>query len=131
MAVPIWIGLAIVAVAAWLKKILNVGWEAVWAEVFKEIFNAEEKFQAGEGKLKKDFVLETVVAWIEAQTSLPIYVKVMLKLVIGFFVDGWVTWLNDWLGTHEWLPIAEEAKATFEGWMSHLRSLPEKESTTG
>lgn len=108
-------------IAAWLWGVLfnfaNEIWDALWAEVFEAIEEAEREWESsGKGTFKRDHVVKKVMKFIEEKSGEKFgwIERMVSRAFVGRVVDAIVKGFNKSLGDN-WVSKAKEIEEKLSG----------------
>ncbi len=82
-------------------------WDATWSEIFTAVEMAEKRWkESGKGEKKKEWVINTVLEYIESQTSLYWFQKRIIRFFISSVADAIIETLNEEVG-QSWVKKVE------------------------
>lgn len=82
-------------------------WDATWSEIFTAVEKAEKRWkESGKGEKKKEWVIDTVLEYIESQTSLYWFQKRIIRFFISSVADAIIETLNEEVG-QSWVKKVE------------------------
>lgn len=99
-----------------IKRTANLLWADIWDKLFEAIAEAEARFKNDGGQLKKQWVMETVEAWIKERMELNWIQNLLLKMLLGRVIDAIIAELNETMGD-DWIEKAREVERQLAGWM--------------
>jgi len=97
-----------------LRSVTHAIWEGIWSTVFDSIKSAEQQWQSsGHGKVKKDWVLDQIMTYIDKLKKFNGIQKWAIKIFIGRAIDTIVEELNNSIG-NDWVKSADMIKVLLE-----------------
>jgi hypothetical protein len=97
-----------------LHSVAHAIWEGIWSSVFDSIKSAEQQWQSsGHGKVKKDWVLDQIMTYIDKMKKFNGIQKWAIKIFMGKAIDAIVEELNKSIG-QDWVKSADMIKVLLE-----------------
>ena len=107
--------------AAVIFTILNAKSNGLWNllrdEILKAVAMAEEKWtESGTGAQKRQWVIDTVTAYVESRVQLSWVQRLMLQSFVGAAADAIVAEVNERLGK-KWTERVDQLLGQIGGWL--------------
>lgn len=102
------IAFLIALVSNLFKTTANNLWERFWNLAIEFIVEAEKSIEVGE--VKKEYVLEKLMSFLDSNLKLNFITRNIVKLFVSkVVIDGLVNTLNEFIN-HDWIEKIEELK---------------------
>lgn len=101
-----------------LKRAANATWDDLWIKIFEGVGEAEKRWEdhAEKGSVKRQEVIDTVLAWLGKKTDLNFFERWVARLLIGNVIDSVIDELNKKLGK-DWIKTAKEVESQLADWL--------------
>ena len=100
------------------KKAASFLWEVLWKIVAASIVEAEKNWEkTGCGEVKKQWVLDHAMEYVEQNMKLNAISKWVVKTFISKIIDQIIEKLNDQFKNHKWVDYVSDLKIYIEKYL--------------
>jgi hypothetical protein len=101
-----------------LKDIAHFAWGALWQIITDAMLEAEKQWiKSGSGEVKKDWVMNQVMAYLTKTKKLNFLSKWIVKTFLSKVIDQFITELNRDFENHEWAKHVQDLRKYIEKYL--------------